>query len=86
MVVYIIILLKISVNQHEIMTKKINNMLHVHVHDFDSLTYADLHFCYLFQKQLGTYPWLYIHTLSVTIWQNNQNKKHMDKSCLVESS
>ena len=33
------------------------------------------------QKQLGTYPRLYIHTLSVTIWQNNQNKKHMYKSC-----
>ena len=38
------------------------------------------------QKQLSTYPWLDIHTLSVTIWQNNQNKKHMYKSRLVKSN
>ena len=32
------------------------------------------------QKQLSTYTWLYIHNLSVTISQNNQNKKHMYES------
>ena len=72
MEVYIIILLKISVNEHEIMTKKINNMLHVHVHDFDTLIYADLHFCYLFKNNsVHTHDYTYI----LSVWQFDKTIK-----------